>query len=207
MALNGWQRLWVVGSALFALCALLIAVVAWPVDVLDEGRIYRRMSPANVGRLDWFGRFAPNHEQTFDKRQVKTDDGADHVFPANATDAEISRSLNPAPAASTEPNGWTLVRPAKPLTVVASTPAEIVVEGHTLHFREIEVSRPESRYDPVAVANDFRSALHRTLVIDRANLVGRLAGSWLVFVTFLYACGWSVGWVRRGFGPSAKRSR
>ena len=187
-------------SALVAFCALLIGVSVWPVDVpvRDEARIYERMSPTNIARSDWFSQFAPNHDQTLDKRQVKTDDGADHLFPANATDAEISTALNPLPPV-TEPSGWTLVRPAKPLTVVAFTPADIIIEGHTLHFREMEMSRPESRYDPVVVANDFRAALHRTLAVDRAKFAGKIFAAWFVLVTLLYASGWSIGWVRRGF--------
>lgn len=199
MALNGWQRIWVIASVLLALSALSLGVLLWPDDVLDNERIYERMPTASVSRLDWFARFAPKQSQqeppgwslvqsSREQRQVKTDDGAIHVFPRDATDAEITTALNPE---------------SKPLRIVATTPANIVVEGHTLQFAEIEIARPESRYDPNAVAQDFRIALHRTLAVDRVKFASKIFAAWLVLVTLLYASGWSIGWVRRGFGTRA----
>ena len=52
MNLNGWQRLWVVASAVWVIPVLVVVCVGWPtaIRVLDAD-VYGRMNPVNFTRL------------------------------------------------------------------------------------------------------------------------------------------------------------
>lgn len=73
------------------------------------------------------------------------------------------------------------------------------IEGREVSFTTIDPNQPESNYDPKQVAADYRAALWKTLLRHRASALTSMLGAWLLPLIALYALGWSVGWIRRGF--------
>jgi hypothetical protein len=55
--LNGWQRLWVVGAALWLILVALTGFFLWPTSVgVPHAEVYRQMQPESVKKFaDWEG--------------------------------------------------------------------------------------------------------------------------------------------------------
>jgi hypothetical protein len=85
--------------------------------------------------------------------------------------------------------GGTVVE--SPLHVVGPT---VNVDGYPLEFSE--GASPE---DIKRTTQAFHNGLRRVLATTRGSFAGAAVASWLVLVMALYALGWGVAWVRRGF--------
>jgi hypothetical protein len=72
-----------------------------------------------------------------------------------------------------------------------------ITDGHTVQFLA-GTSQGEMNQTTKA----YYTGLRRVLTLKRATFVGEALASWLVPAFALYALGWAVGWVRRGFGVS-----
>jgi hypothetical protein len=70
----------------------------------------------------------------------------------------------------------------------------VEVGGHTLTFRADVSSEDMNR-----VGGEYYAALRRVLSIRRSTFVGEAITAWIIPPAALYALGWAVAWIRRGF--------
>lgn len=68
------------------------------------------------------------------------------------------------------------------------------IDGHTLQFRS---AIAEQEMDKAAA--EYYSALRQLVAAERKSRVGQTFAIWAVPAVALYAIGWALAWVRRGF--------
>jgi hypothetical protein len=68
------------------------------------------------------------------------------------------------------------------------------IAGHFVRF-----STGVSREDMDRTAKAYTMSLRHILRVKRAAIAGETAGLWAVPLVILYALGWAVAWVKRGF--------
>jgi hypothetical protein len=69
------------------------------------------------------------------------------------------------------------------------------IDGYTVQFVPGVIQEEQSK-----TIDGYRAALRRILMRKQAAFAGEAFASWIIPVVALYAFGWAVGWVRRGFG-------
>jgi hypothetical protein len=228
--LNGWQRLWVVAAVVWLPPILACSYLLWPTGAeVSNADIYKRMKADDAKRLlDYYdvvaaqsgGAPAPlteGHGQytAADIDWSKTTDNGSGqplnrqgaAAPSKAIDfSDLGGKLvSPPPSNSTPLFDMSKAKPinqGQPFDPnqpyqSASAPSTPVVEidGHTLQFIN-GVSRKEMN----ETAASYHTALVRVLTGRRAAFVGEAFALWIVPAVALYALGFAVGWVRRGFG-------
>lgn len=162
--LNGWQRLWVLTSALLGLAVLVVGCLAWPtVAEVSESDVYKRMPADSASKL-----------------YLSTDPNF-----GLAIEAPVGGKASLEP-----PVGGTLGDPP-----IGAIP-DASVEGHSLHFVP---SSPGKAYDVPTVVSDYKVALANAITARRASTVAWLGGLWVALSAGLYALGWAIAWVWRGF--------
>jgi len=77
----------------------------------------------------------------------------------------------------------------------AGQPVEI--GGHTLQFIN-GLSQEQMNH----TAGEYYGLLRSTLAVRRAEFAGDAFALWIVPAVALYAVGWAIGWIRRGFSPT-----
>ena len=70
----------------------------------------------------------------------------------------------------------------------------VQIDGRTVQF-----VNGVSREDMNLIAGSYHAALLRILAIKREALAIQAFALWMVPAVMLYALGWAIGWIRRGF--------
>jgi hypothetical protein len=173
--LNGWQRLWVVLSALYLLLVAGVTILLWPTAVTTSHRdeFIARM-PAEL-RANVVGGYSNKWAME------------------EARKARAGRT--------SEPRGTTKERnapPLKPPSVFKLVEAVTFPNGAVL---EILAAKEDDIDADVRVGPAYWAIVESTASAERWRMAWQMALLWLVPCATLYALGWSVAWVRRGFRP------
>jgi hypothetical protein len=226
--LNGWQRLWVVVAVLWALPVLVITWSVWPtsanlsekevsasLDAVPDAMIRAELTPAENATLArnspaefWVGKVGGRLENTY-------------------AAPDLTSVPDPAPewlsTAGPTPAGVPLLSVREFAELVkAKFPVYADLSDDVLTARVL-AKYPQYRFrvDPRAVATASQkideliavqarvTTITRTIAIrdrlraKRTRMALIAVAAWALSVAVLYALGWSLGWVRRGFkqGP------
>jgi hypothetical protein len=227
--LNGWQRLWVVIAALWALPVLLVAWSIWPtsanlseteitasLDTVPGAMIRAELTAAENATLAhnspvefWVGRVGGRLENTY---------SASDLTSVPDPDPEWLSTAGPTPA------GVPLLSVREFAKLVkAKYPVYADLSDDVLTARVL-AKYPQYRFrvDPRAVAAASQkideliavqarvTTITRTIAIrdrvhaKRTRMALVAVAAWAFSIVVLYALGWSVGWVRRGFKEGPK---
>ena len=218
MRLNGWQRLWIVIAVPWAICVGLLGYVNWPTaDQVEMNAVHARMPPGDTAKL---ASMEDDRQAVVDVKQLESASRAQDQQPQNTrfTDQQLMEIWNDprmrdletkrqALELLTEDERQRLLKltgpkppePALPkydLSDILEPQHQVVVEGRTLTltFRAgvspADVARVQDR-----CAFAFREELWR----NRAAAIRGFGAIWAILLVALYAAGWSLAWVRRGF--------
>jgi hypothetical protein len=178
--LNGWQRIWVV---LIVLWALVIGVMGYrerPTYIWHSTSTAGWREPSVVAGMptkSWAGddcRSEVSKQPTVSpEEQLKRDK------------EEMKQRLRRSMLLPDEPG---------PDIVLVNIPLEGLKDGVTLCFKR-------GTADPVMerIASEYYEAYVTRLREQQREHTGAVFLVWLVPGLFLYAFGWGVGWIRRGF--------
>jgi hypothetical protein len=175
--LNGWQRLWAVAMVLWALPVLFVTYLDWPIarNISDKD-VLKRMNPADARQLA----DAATAPRLFEADRSRLD----KIVHQMETNGESSTNIQ------------TVVDDFKQMH--AKPEVVIVDDDGTEH-----VFPPG--FDPkrgAAIVRGQVSGLHMVLRLRRAALAGQALASWAIVAAVVYALGWAVAWIRRGFAGS-----
>jgi|SRR5713101_1754711 len=174
--LNGWQRLWVVISALYLVLVAGVTVLLWPTAATTWHRDeFITLMPAELrAHVDAAYESEWKWKEAWKARVIP---------PGEAKKAAKSNTAIPPP-------GFIL------LSAPVHFPNGAVLDVHVAKEGEAE---PDARVGP-AYWVVVETATHAA----QWTMGWRMALVWLVPCLTLYAVGWATAWVRRGFsGPSA----
>jgi len=221
MRLNGWQRLWIGIAVPWAICVGLLGYVNWPTaDQVEMIAVYARMPPGDAAKL---ASMEDDHQAVVDVKQLESSNRPQDQQPQapqpppRFSDKDLLGIWNDPRTTPehlgllTEEEAQRLERllgpenqPAPPksplpkydLSDILEPLHEVVVEGRTLTL----TFRPGVSPANVARVQDrcafaFREQLWR----NRAAAIRGFGAIWAIPLVALYAAGWSVAWVRRGF--------
>jgi hypothetical protein len=198
---NGWQRLWVLGSVLYAIVIISVASFTFPTGSDVETRRSAELQEAKQHKVYVHGRGRITVEQaegilkraeqlSASERQELL--GIDPpLIPENSSpgsfgyDLERFRELR----ALAEKHGGTEVDPDNQGTRIILAPDGQYAEVFNARTAEKRRQLINAKYD----------AELGTLGERRRNFVGWAVAAWIGPLMALYAFGWSVGWVIRGF--------
>jgi hypothetical protein len=179
--LNGWQRLWVILSFVYLLLVVGVTILFWPTP---EGMWHRdeflAMMPADL-RVGVEAAYTSGWkwEETTGKRNVVVWDYA-------PTEASKQKSVSPPPAAGYRPLPDSVSEPVR-------FPNRAVLE--------IRPKDGDTQYD-ARVAAAYWAVVESANRTERWTRLWEMALVWLVPCLALYACGWGIAWVRRGFAKA-----
>jgi hypothetical protein len=195
LPLNGWQRLWVVISIIYILPVLSIAALAWPTpEATSHQDAFISQLPADIraqidgayrNEYDWkeaWKRRADSFQPDPRSRAKPTKTASDRRLPPLTGDIErdfgglaaLTRDLTDLPGPAHFPNGAVL---------------------------DIRVAKKGDDQPDARVAQAYWTIVEGETRRARWALVVGAALWWLIPSLALYALGWSVAWVRRGFRP------
>ena len=228
--LNGWQRLWVVTASLWTLLVLVVSYLVWPTmgdlsaaeiinrsTFVSDAEVRAQLSPAEnavlkdpediiVAKLGG----APGMKIVTDPKDP------DFGLPSyDYFGIAKGRARPPDLDAAGHPIG----KPpeADPQTLAQAVRAKYPGAYDDLSDAELE-SKVRAKYPTATAANpqpvatppayQHAASITRTIVTrtllgaKRARMAGVAVAAWAIPVASLYALGWSVGWIRRGFQPA-----
>jgi hypothetical protein len=210
MKINGWQRLWVVLAALWMLPVFWMTYALWPtsMDVVERD-IENRMSPTNLSRLrsvDEPDPSLPSSGVTRSEpepagwslvleRNIITPDGVTHHFPIEATLDQVQAALKSETHGRSGSEVSFSPEQVRPVTLPLAVSATVAVEGH----RRLNFPEGTSENDMLRTAGEYNAVFWRILALNRATFVSEMAGWCALPAAVVYALGWAIGWVRRGF--------
>jgi hypothetical protein len=190
--LNGWERLWVILSFVYLLLVVGVTILFWPTP---EGMWHRdefiAMLPADlrVGvEAAYTSRWKWEEEW---KRNVSPPDARRPLTGLEKIDRDLALTpynANPAPKPSPWPKGFTLF----------SEPV-IFPNGSVL---EIRVAKDGDTQHDVRVAVAYWAVIESATRTERWTRLWQMALVWLIPCVVLYASGWAIAWVRRGFAKA-----
>ncbi len=195
MRLNGWQRLWIVLVAGWAVPVLIVSYELWPRPPA-KADIYTRMKQDDGHRLlDFYDVIATSiggtNEDIDPKIAKLTRDDKQFMTASPEEQKGYLAYVDPSfPKTPLEQNAYLAHVTGKGGTVVE-------ISGDTLQFVP-----GLSQQDQDKTLTAYRRARFHILAVKRSELMGEALAVWLVPAAALYALGWAVGWVRRGFQNS-----
>jgi hypothetical protein len=193
MKLNGWQRLWVVVAVAWILPVLILSYELWPTTAnISKGDVYTRMKPDDGHRLtDYYDVVATQlgwtNMVTPRIAELQQDKG---FLAASTKDQKAYLShIDPdfAKASSLDQNAYLG-------HITGITGPTVDIDGHTVQF-----IRDIPQEDMNQTARAYHAALRQILTRKRTALVGEEFALWMLPTISLYALGWAIRWVRRGF--------
>jgi hypothetical protein len=226
--LNGWQRVWVVVMALAGLAVGAFTYLSLPTYVWnpDGGRteeVVARM-PSKTWKGDTCkvkyqitltsGRTLIVDNDLFDQQALDDKEGPVYLDgKGNPIDLSGFRDINLGQLKKVLQRMIDAGEPERNVKLVTSayaahqiTRVHIPLEGSsqtaTLCFSK-EVSQSEME----RISAEYRASYGETLRARRLQHAGIGLAVWCVSGAFLYAFGWSVGWIRRGFNKNARPDR
>lgn len=196
MKLNGWQRLWVVVVMVGLLPVVALTYMFWQTATANvaPGDVYLRMKPEEgrplVGYLDC-------EEEAHSINQLDLPDDKDFLAAAPEDQkAYLAYALRGEPT-------FTKLSPLDRNACIAN----IIYFESGRSGPVIDTGRYELRFAPDVSLEDqrktvaaFDAALRRIVLSKRSVFVAKAFASWLTAGVALYALGWAIAWVRRGFG-------
>ena len=222
--LNGWQRIWVVIAALWAVLVLVSAWIAWPTSLnLSDHEIIESLNdvPDAAVRVQ----LTPAENATLARFDAFT------FFAAKVGGHTENPYVHPDLTAAPEPDPERLSTPTTPDATPSllsvhefaqrikakypkyATWSDDVVTANTLgkypEYRDMvdpgAIAAASQKYEELSSVEAHVGTLARTIAIStrvdakrKTTTLVAVAG-WAVPVVVLYALGWSIGWVRRGF--------
>jgi hypothetical protein len=156
--LNGWQRLWIVLSAIYLLLIAGLTIVFWPTpETTGHREEFLTRMPADLrGKVD------AAYSSTFQWEEAMK----------RATPPGTTPGFIPDPQPVTLPNGAVL---------------------------QIRVTKKGDTEPDFRVADAYWAVVQSATRAARWQTAWAMALVWLVPCLTLYALGWAVAWVRRGF--------
>jgi hypothetical protein len=193
MKLNGWQRLWVVVAVVWMLPVLVLSYPLWPtITGVPKADVYIRMKPDDGRRLLDYNPFASiGGIPDAPKGITQVPSGNDPFAAYGGAALQNGQPLRLPPGATLVPE-FTDIRP-----LPGNEGPVVDIDGHTVQFKK---NIPQEDMNQTARAYD--SILRHILALKRMAFVGEALASWMVPAVALYALGWAIGWVRRGFGTN-----
>jgi hypothetical protein len=197
--LNGWQRLWVLGTVGYLVVVAVVTANGWPTRATwpHSDRLLVLMPADSRAKLGSAPTVCP--EAMYKWLRVKGTGDDVTITPAIPNDrGELAVDgihcggviLDPGQRLS--PLVWSRVE--MQLSLRPGPVTELMPNGHRLEFPP---GTPSSTVD--RVSRDYMSAIDRSLASERWQVVGWATASWLIPSALVYDLGWTVGWVARGF--------
>ena len=181
--LNGWQRLWIVLSVFYLLLAVGFTIAVWPTNELMSHReefltrmpaeLREQVEAAYVTTFQW--------EATFKKLPPAPDEGKRPPGATRLPPVHPQKDRSPKPS-------W-------PDFVLVSAPVSFP-NGAVL---QIKVAKEGDTEADVRVAQAYWAVVESALRAARWERARGMALVFLIPCLMLYALGWTVAWVRRGF--------
>jgi hypothetical protein len=199
MRLNGWQRLWVLATVLWLLTVILFNYASWPTTAsISKGDVYFRMNPDDTHRLtDYYDVMASSFGWTnlnaVTSRITALKQDKDFLA-ASPKDQKAYLSYADPDFAKASP----LDQNAYLGNITGVKGPTVDIDGHTVQFVQ---AVPQEDMNKTARA--YHAALMQILRRKRAAFVGEALTVWMMPAIALYALGWGILWVRRGFGTPA----
>jgi hypothetical protein len=177
--LNGWQRLWVVVSTLYLLFVAVFVAFSWPTaETTWHREEFIARLPADLrAHVD----AAYDNEYSW-KQSLKS--GRETTASPRDYPPMYKRGIQTSAGPPFSPR-FTL------LSAMVSFPNRAILEIHVAREGDTE---PDAR-----VASAYWAIVEAEARAARLTTVLRVLLIWSVPCLSLYALGWSVGWVRRGF--------
>ena len=192
MRLNGWQRLWVVVSTVWAVVAGLLAWAVWTEPTQktwEEVTVLYSATAPNVKLVEF----------TSEEKKPPTDAELKDIFASVVRRTDTTTRQDPT-ALDFRPDAPRSVVKSEPLPArqgVARPPAGFLgVEAESVSF-DIQVGATVE-----TVRRAYEGELSRETRSARLTALGHSALVVMVPPLLLYGLGWAVGWVRRGFQRS-----
>ena len=226
LALNGWQRIWIVAAVLMATFAVLIAASLWPtVSSVDQSVAqgiprsavwaalpaaeHRFFLPEGAGAAGNTLAVKPNGE--IDGKVIgnaNTASGFGGWGPTNFPPGTVVVQPNGDMVSDGKVFGNVKDDPSGITETSAQSPSDPPDGWPTPAKLDPPLGRPnlskgEQKQAEIAWNTAKRAAIEHVataaLPSDRVKLVASIAARWLASVLGLYLLGWTVAWVRRGF--------
>ena len=199
LRLNGWQRLWIVVSILYLIPVVGIAALAWPTPEATSHRDeFIKRLPAEL-RAQVEGAY----RSEYDWKEAWKRRGGDSFQPDTAAQGKPTKTISGRRRASTaRETGPDLAALNRDLTDLPG-PAYFD-NGAVLDIRAAKKGDAEP---DVRVGRAYWEIVETEIRHARLALIGGAALWWVIPSVALYALGWSVAWVRRGFRGSGSALR
>ena len=228
--LNGWQRLWVVIAALWALPVLVVAWSSWPTNAnLSEAEIsaslddvpdaairvqlppavnatLTRSSPTEFWVAKVGGKIVNPYSQPDPAGNIFSDPGWLQAVRSPTTPswsvhkfADVMKKEDPQYGNLDEDVVTADVLRKSPEYRVLVDPSAIAAASRKFE----DLIAVQSRVSTIARTIAIRNRVHA----KRTRMAMIAVALWTSSVAVLYALGWSVGWVRRGFSPADPPAR
>jgi hypothetical protein len=226
--LNGWQRLWIVIAVLWAVVVLLVTWGSWPTNAdLSEKEISTRLSDVPDAAIRHELTAVENATLATDAAELLVAKVGGHIENPYA-DPDLTSVPEPDPqwratqttTSTQKPSVLSIHEFAQ--RIKAKYPqyagwSDDVLTGGVLAKYPVyrdqvdphEVAAASQRYDDLIKVQAHISAIAKTIATEtlvaskRKNAVLTAIAAWLGPIAVLYAMGWSVAWIRRGFKGSA----
>jgi hypothetical protein len=193
MRLNGWQRLWVLAAVLWLLPVILFSFAGWPTTAgISKADVYYRMKPDDGHRLtDYYDVMASRLGGTnaVTPRIAALQQDKDFLAGSTKDQKAYLSSIDPdfGKASPLDQNAYLG-------HITGITGPTVDIDGHSVQF-----IRDVPQEDMNQTARAYHTALRQILTHKRAALVGEVFAFWMIPAITLYALGWAIRWVRRGF--------
>ncbi len=220
MRLNGWQRLWVFVCVLWAMIVALFTLTLWPSgSLLPASEVSERMErlPAEAIR----GLLTPEENSVLNESEFgiakhrgllvnpyERPDASRAPVAVVSPDVPTSASLAPVSIAGFSQ----LIKRKYPdyANVNDDVLVADVLAKYPVYRRQIDpeaIATASQRYNNVIAAQKRVTTIAETLATNalvresRTRFAWVALTGWVITSSALYALGWGVGWIRRGFRP------
>jgi hypothetical protein len=195
-AMNGWQRLWVVIAVMWTLVVAAFAAALWPTSTsISRGEILLQLDPADARMVE------PEYLDLpwLDTAQLRSVRDLTRSGGEPLTLAQRIRALYPGKYHRY--SDWRLETEARRrqpgwLDDIPTTPESPSVDVARHHVRFVDGVAETTRN---RLTGEYAEVLTRLLTDARVDFTIGTFGWWAIPMSVLYAFGWAIAWVRRGF--------
>ena len=213
--LNGWVRLWVVFSAIGFIVSSCVVMLYFPSpkDIRHADEMYKQLKSESLKKIADSKGIPVISRAEWSARTAAPVDISNLPVPPLPPRATLERPA-PVAAASLSVEALQVSKSTKQISDIQSTkikprfngvlveydpfrdiPLEIKgTNGHTLFLMGVD-----SKTEANSIAEEYNALLNAKANFARLNLIFKIFSVWLFGVLLMYALGWSVGWVYRGF--------
>jgi hypothetical protein len=197
VTLGGWTRLWVLVGVLYLIFVCGVGLFLLPTDAgVPQATVYKRMGSTTSKKLLLGYEFAPHGDRKLFTGSEPIETLTDDQLKQLSNDPRFTTDdfLNLTSAELRRMNGIIDGLPAEHLLAKSRRTVTVDVANGQLNF-EPDVSSSEK----AQASSAYDEALRRELAGQRIRFSAYALLLWIVPWVSVYALGWSVGWVWRGF--------